>query len=91
MEALEGLAMTSSSRVELRRAYRDGGVRNVALPTLSSLREEDEEVEGLKAERGMQFGRWWCSGERARARRSSAGNGGLVFLPPVRAQRRRGG
>jgi hypothetical protein len=56
MDALEGLAMMSSSRAELRRASRGGGVRNVALTRLSSLRKEDEEVEGLKAEQGMQFG-----------------------------------
>jgi hypothetical protein len=58
MEVLEGLAMISSSRAKLRRASHGGGVRNVALPMLSSLRKEDKEVEGLKKERDMQFGRW---------------------------------
>jgi hypothetical protein len=57
-EAPEGLAMMSSSRVELWRASHGGGVRNGALPRLSSLREEDKDVEGLKVEQGMQFG-WW--------------------------------
>jgi hypothetical protein len=55
---LEGLATMSSSRAELRRASRGGGVRNGALPRLTSLREEDEDVEVLKVERGMQFGQW---------------------------------
>jgi hypothetical protein len=50
--------MMSSSRAELRRASRGDGVRNGALPRLSSLREEDKDVEGLKVEQGMQFG-WW--------------------------------
>jgi hypothetical protein len=50
--------MMSSSRAELRRASRGGGIKNGALPRLNSLREEDEDVEGLKVERGMQFG-WW--------------------------------
>jgi hypothetical protein len=53
MEVPEGLAMMSSSRAELRRASRGGGIRNVALPRLSSQREENEEVEGLKVEQGM--------------------------------------
>jgi hypothetical protein len=56
MEVPERLAMMSSSRAKLRRASHGGGVRNVALPRLSSLREEDKEVEGLKAKRGMKFG-----------------------------------
>jgi hypothetical protein len=58
MEALEGLATTSSSWAELRRASRGGCIKNVALPRLGLLREEVEEEVGLKAERGMQFGRW---------------------------------
>jgi hypothetical protein len=47
------LDMMSSSRAELQLASHGGGVRNGALPRLSSLREEDEGVEGLKVERGM--------------------------------------
>jgi hypothetical protein len=35
---------------ELRLASRGGSIRNAALPRLGSLHEEDEEVEGLKAE-----------------------------------------
>jgi hypothetical protein len=58
MEALERLATMSPRMVELRRASHGSSIINVALPRLGSLREEDEEIEGLKVERGMQFGRW---------------------------------
>jgi hypothetical protein len=68
MEALDRLAMMSSSMVVLRRASRGGSIGNAALPRLGLLREECKEVEGLKAERLAPFGRQWCSGEHTRAR-----------------------
>jgi hypothetical protein len=60
---------------------------NAALPMLGLLRGEDEGVEGLKAERLTRFGGWGCGGERARARRSGGGNGGLILC----FERERGG
>jgi hypothetical protein len=39
----------------------------------------------------MQFGQWWCGGERSRARWSGRRQCWLGFPPPVSAQRRRGG
>jgi hypothetical protein len=64
-EVPERSATPSSSMAELRRAFRGGSTGNAALPGLGSLCGEDEEIEGLKAELGTQFGRRWCGGERA--------------------------
>jgi hypothetical protein len=52
MEALAGLAMMSSSTMELWRASRGDCIKNAALPRLGLMRKEDEEIAGLKAERG---------------------------------------
>jgi hypothetical protein len=48
-----------------------------------------EEIEEFKAEQQTRFGEQWCSGERARARRSRGGNGGSVS-PLERGESERG-